>query len=52
MDKMMSEENKKRDEVKARRHQELLARQYRARETYEHFMTNFLKKCKLLCAEV
>jgi hypothetical protein len=42
--KMMSEENKKREEVKERRHQELLARQDKARETYEHFMSTLLEK--------
>lgn len=42
--KTTSKENRKRDEVKERRHQELLARQDKARETYEKFMTKLLEK--------
>ncbi|XP_018403070.1 PREDICTED: uncharacterized protein LOC108779996 [Cyphomyrmex costatus] len=42
--KMVSEENRKRDEAKERRHKELLARQDKARETYEQFMTKLLDK--------
>ncbi|KYN14928.1 hypothetical protein ALC57_12868 [Trachymyrmex cornetzi] len=42
--KMVSEENRKRDEAKERRHKELLARQDKAREMYEQFMTKLLDK--------
>lgn len=42
--KTMSEENRKRDEIKEQRHQELLACQNKARETYEHFMTKLIEK--------
>ncbi|KYN13017.1 hypothetical protein ALC57_14792 [Trachymyrmex cornetzi] len=42
--KMVSEENRKRDEAKERRHKELLARQHKARETYEQFMTKLFDK--------
>lgn len=42
--KTISEENKKHDESKERRHQELLSRQDRARETYEYFMTKLIEK--------
>ncbi|XP_020298830.1 zinc finger and SCAN domain-containing protein 29-like [Pseudomyrmex gracilis] len=42
--KTISEENRKRDEMKEQRHQELLACQNRARKTYEHFMTKLLEK--------
>jgi len=42
--KTMSEENKKRDEAKERRYQELLQCQDKARKTYKHFMTKLLDK--------
>lgn len=42
--KTISEESKKRDEFNERRHKELLERQDKARETYEHFMTKLLDK--------